>query len=397
MRSPFLIALSLLVAPLALAQTAGSGEQPVIVVPQGDAAQTQSPPPHASQPADTSDSDAPTQDATPSDATSSDATAPSDETEPAPPKVIVVPQQTGQAPQTNTPEPGRRITIVPVAPESDHPAEPALPPIDGHPRTGSFLSGPGSLAFLLHHTLMGATGGFVTQGIPNNFRFDVGAREEMLAGTLVGAGAGFGVSAWWQFHHWVGKPAAYFGVVNSVVGGMAVGGLMNLTTDDSTALAWSGLLGAELGSWLSIGFGGGDLPVETGVLVASGEGWGAIYAALSLAIIRFSGSSLTTSAALDTLMLAPGIGATLLAFSTTRFHPSMRQILRANIAGAAIGGAVLLLSALVLGHLDIATPYLLAMLSSASTMAIVSVFWAEPPDSPTTGRPGAPAPYRSLW
>ena len=54
----------------------------------------------------------------------------------------------------------------------------------------------------------------------------------MLAGTLIGAGLGFGASAWWQFNNWVDRPLAYFGIANSVIGGMFMGGFMDLLADD---------------------------------------------------------------------------------------------------------------------------------------------------------------------
>ena len=77
--------------------------------------------------------------------------------------------------------------------------------LDGHVREGAFLAGPGSLTFVLHNTILGAAGGLVTQGLAGADKFDLsrGSRERMLAGTLVGAGLGFGLSAWWQFNHWI--------------------------------------------------------------------------------------------------------------------------------------------------------------------------------------------------
>lgn len=282
-----------------------------------------------------------------------------------------------------------------VAPELAHAAE---PPPEPHARLGPFLSGPGSLTFILHHTLMGAAGGFATQGLANDFHSDVGGREALLAGTLVGAGVGFGTSAWWQFNHWVGQPAASFGILNSFSGGMFLTGLLDLTTDDPTALAWSSLVGAELGGWLTVGVGGGDMPIETGLLVASGEGWGAIYGAMLLAIVRFSGSSLPTESAIDTLFITQGAGALMLAFAAGHFHPSATQILRANLSGAIVGGAVLLLSSLVLGHLDSPTPYVLSMASSATTMALVSILWdAGSESSQVSLGGGGSAAYRSVW
>jgi hypothetical protein len=362
---------------------------PLVALAQSSPTQAQLPPPAPAQ----QPSDAPTQAQLP----------PPDQNQP-PPE-----QQPGQPP----PGPEAPITAYPsepVQPQAEPPSPtqavlppmqtppapaPSVPMIDGHPRYGPFLSGPGSLMFLTTHTLLGTAGGLVTQGVANDWNFDLGSREAILAGTLVGAGAGFGVSAWWQFNHWIGKPAAAMTLTDSIVGGMALTGLVNLTTQDQTALAWSGFLGSELGAWLTIGIGGGDLSFEHSLLLASGEGWGEIYASLLLAIVHFSGSSLTSRAGADTLLIAPAVGAIAMAVASARINPTARQILRANVAGAAVGGTVLLLSALVLGHIDKPTPYVLAMISSATTMAIVSIFWDDRAASPTPT--GGAAPYRSVW
>ena len=286
--------------------------------------------------------------------------------------------------------------VTPGPPTASAPEGPIeIPLIENHPRTGPFLSGPGSFMFVTTHTLLGTAGGLTTMGVSNHWNFDVGSREAILAGTLVGAGIGFGTSAWWQFHHWIGRTSAAMTLTDSIVGGMAVTGLVNLTTTDQTALAWASFLGGEVGAWLTTGIGGGDMPLEHAMLLATGEGWAEIYGALLLAIVHFSGSSLTSRAGADTLLIAPAVGATFLAFATSRFHPTPRQILRANVSGAAIGGTVLLLSALLLGHLDSPTPYALAMASSATTMAIVSIFWDDRAAPPTLGH--APPPYRSVW
>jgi hypothetical protein len=300
-----------------------------------------------------------------------------------------------------SPSPNSKVAQPATGAAPELASAPAIAPdgfTDGHPRLGPFLSGPGSLTFILHHTFMGAAGGFATQGLANDFSSDTGGREALLAGTLVGAGIGFGTSSWWQFNHWMGTTSARYGVLNSVSGGMFLTGLLDLTTDDPTALAWSSLIGAELGGWLTAGVGGGDMPFETGLLLASGESWGAIYGALLLAVVRFSGSSLRTESALDTLFITQGAGALLVAFASSHFHPTARQIIRADISGAVVGGAVLLLSALVLGHLDSPTPYILSMASSATTMALVSVLWDAGAESPqvSLGGGGA-APYRSVW
>ncbi len=250
--------------------------------------------------------------------------------------------------------------------------------LDGRVRQGAFLAGPGSLRFILHHSILGGVGGLVTMGIANGFRLDVtGARESMLAGTLIGAGVGFGVSAWWQFNNWLDSPVATFGIVNSVVSGMAMTGLFNLFTRDPSTLAWTALIGAELGAWLTVGVGGGDFTFRKGVGIASAAGWGAAYAALFLAIIGTSSSFPDSRTIVDTLLIAPGVGALGMALAGLKFDPSAAQIIRANLFGAGVGGGVLLLSALVLGNFNTPTPYVLSLLSSALAITAVSVFWAE--------------------
>lgn len=270
--------------------------------------------------------------------------------------------------------------------------------LDGRPRQGPFLSGPGSMTFILHHTLMGAAGGFFTQAFANEFNFDRSSREAMLAGTLIGAGLGFGASAWWQFNHWTDRPMAEFGIVNSVVGGMFAAGFMDLIADDPGVLTWSAFVGAELGAWLTAGIGGGQMPLNHGLLVASGAGWGLAYTALLLAIVNFSGTKLSGRTWTDALLIAPGIGAGALALATMRYNPTSSQILRADIFGAGVGAAVLLISALVLGGFDQPTPYVLSFLGSAGAIATVSLLWEESVDrsatSADTKKRGA---YKNVW
>lgn len=284
----------------------------------------------------------------------------------------------------------------------------ALPPphvdggmmLDGQPRIGPFLSGPGSFRFIAHHTTLGALGGFFTQAFANDFSFDKSSREAMLAGTLIGAGLGFGASAWWQFNNWVDRPMANFGVHNSVVGGMFMAGFMDLFTQDPGVLTWSAFLGAELGAWLTAGLGSGQLPLNDGLLMASGAGWGAAYTALLLAVIHFSGSDISGKTWRDALLLAPGIGAGALALATMRYNPTPSQILRADLFGSGVGAAVLLLSGLVLGGFDQSTPYVLSFLGSAGAITTVSLLWEESVD-PTalksSSRSGKNQPYRSVW
>jgi hypothetical protein len=271
--------------------------------------------------------------------------------------------------------------------------------LDGHLRYGAFLSGPGSLSFILHHSVMGALGGFFTQGIANGFSFERSSREAMLAGTLLGAGLGFGSSAWWQFYNWVGKPMGYFGIGNSIIGGMFAAGFVDMLTRDASALAWASFLGAELGAWLTATIAGGQLPLDDGMLVASGGGWGLIYGALLLAVVHFSGSKISGKTWTDSLLIAPGIGATALALAAMKYNPSPAQILRADIVGVGVGAVVLLLSGLVLGGFDQPTPYVLSFLGSAGAIATVSLLWEEAAERPGLARlgPGRSKPYRCVW
>ncbi|MFP2929453.1 hypothetical protein ACLESO_30495, partial [Pyxidicoccus sp. 3LG] len=315
------------------------------------------------------------------------------------------------------PDPGSLVTEpqAPLTPEgraesekSSQATASAVPPredtgvlLDGRPRQGPFLSGPGSLTFIVHHTTLGAMGGFFTQAFANDFNFDQSSREAMLAGTLIGAGLGFGASAWWQFNNWVDRPMATFGIANSLVGGMFMAGFMDLFTQDAGVLTWSAFLGAELGAWLTAGLGGGQLPLNDGLLIASGAGWGAAYAALLLAVIHFSGTDVSGKTWRDALLLAPGIGAGALALATMRYNPTPSQILRADIFGAGVGAAVLLISGLVLGGFDQSTPYVLSFLGSAGAITTVSLLWEESVDRSALRLPGrsskAVRPYKNVW
>lgn len=284
----------------------------------------------------------------------------------------------------------------------------ALPPphvdsgilLDGQPRIGPFLSGPGSFRFIAHHTTLGALGGFFTQAFANDFSFDKSSREAMLAGTLIGAGLGFGASAWWQFNNWVDRPMANFSMHNSLVGGMFMAGFMDLFTQDPGVLTWSAFLGAELGAWLTAGLGTGQLPLNDGLLMASGAGWGAAYTALLLAVVHFSGSDISGKTWRDALLLAPGIGAGALALATMRYNPTPSQILRADLFGSGVGAAVLLISGLVLGGFDQSTPYVLSFLGSAGAITTVSLLWEEsvdPSSLRSTRGSAKDRPYRNVW
>ncbi len=305
-----------------------------------------------------------------------------------------------QAPLTPTGDPETPPPGVPSAATANAPTPPPATDtgvlLDGRPRQGPFLSGPGSFTFVLHHTLMGAAGGFFTQAFAHDFSFDRGSREAMLAGTLIGAGLGFGASAWWQFNHWVDKPMAGFGIANSVVGGMALAGLMDVLGGEPGLLTWSGFIGAELGAWLTATIGGGQMPLDDGLLVSSGAGWGLAYSMLLLAIVNFSGTKLSSKTWVDTALLAPGIGAAALALATMRFNPTPAQILRADLFGAGVGAGVLLLSGLVLGGFKQPTPYVLSFLGSAGAIATVSLLWEESVDT-TTLRSAKGRPYKNVW
>jgi hypothetical protein len=274
--------------------------------------------------------------------------------------------------------------------------------LDGRPRQGPFLSGPGSLTFVMHHSILGAMGGLFTQGFAREFQFDRDSREAMLAGTLLGAGLGFGASAWWQFNNWVDRPLGYFGIANSVVGGMFMGGFMDLFADNRDVLAWSSFVGAELGAWLTAAIGGGQLPLNHGLLISSGAAWGLAYSALLLASIHFSGTEIRGKTWADTLLIAPGIGAGALAIATMRYNPTAGQILRADMFGSGVGAVVLLLSGVVLGGFNQPTPYVLSFLGSAGAITIVSLLWEESVDrtAPPPGSPGYKSnrkPYKGLW
>ncbi len=268
-----------------------------------------------------------------------------------------------------------------AAPEEDPSARAML---DGERRHGAFLAGPGSLTFILHHTLMGAAGGLVTQGIANKFSVDdLGTRQRMLAGTLIGAGLGFGVSAWWQFNHWIDHPMANFGIVNSVLAGMLTVGVMDLFSDDPLALSWTALVGAEVGAWLTATLAGGKMPLNQGLLISSGGLWGAIYSGLILATLGSSGNKVSAERAFDTLFITAGLSGAALALASTQFTPTSAQILRANAFGLGVGAAVWVLSSLVVGfRFDVATPHVLAAVSSGVAIATVSLLWEEAAERP---------------
>jgi hypothetical protein len=278
--------------------------------------------------------------------------------------------------------------------------------LDGKPRQGAFLAGPGSLTFILHHTLMGAAGGFFTQAFARDLNFDQAPREAMLAGTFIGAGLGFGLSSWWQFNHYIDTPMANFGIVNSVIGGMFLAGFMDLLTTDKSMLTWSAFIGSELGAWLTATVGGGQMSLDDGLLVASGGAWGLAYSALLLAIVHFAGTDVSGKNWADTLLIAPGIGAGALALASMRYNPTSTQIIRANLFGAGVGAVLLGISSLALGGFDNSTPYVLALLGSAGAITTVSLLWEESAERPRGDLPALNPyyrdphkhrPYRRVW
>lgn len=297
--------------------------------------------------------------------------------------------------------------------------------LDGHPREGAFLSGPGSFTFLMHHTLMTGLGVLATQMVPRAIdavgcppigeRYasvqtcgDIfggqDARIAYLTGTLIGAGVGFTGAAVWQFNHWISPRAAHFGIVSSLFGGMTLGGLTDLATkqQDAYATAWLTLLGSSAGAWLAAIVGGGELALNKMALIISGGGWAMIYTALAVAIVATTGGGISARTGLDTVMLTPAVGAGLLALASLKFNPSVTQILRADLFGVAVGGAVLLLSGLLLGPATGFTaspiPYILAGVGAIGAKTVVSLLWADGVEGSavSVGTRSARA-YRGLW
>ncbi len=288
--------------------------------------------------------------------------------------------------------------------EAGQPPPPAPPPsamLDGHPREGPFLAGPGALTFVTHHTLMGGLGVLTTQMVPRIYRYNavgqhfcdnnnpastkdcVGgddARLAYLAGTLIGAGVGFGSAAFWQFNHWIDQTSANFGIINSLLGAMFMAGFSNLFTKDPDVVSWLGLIGAEAGAWLSAIVGGGELPLNKGLLISSGAVWALVYTALAVAIFASTGSGHDVQSGIDALLITPAIGAGALALATLRFNPSTAQILRADAFGAVAGVAVLVIAGLVLGPktgFSNPIPYVLSGVAAAGAITIVSLLWVD--------------------
>lgn len=334
--------------------------------------------------------------------------------------IVPPPNDTPTQPQGDTTLQAVTPDTGPLAPEVPPAALPPPPPgamIDGHPREGAFLSGPGSLAFVLHHTLMGSLGALSTQMVPrlidwgnglNPDPFGQDARLAYLAAGLIGAGVGFGAAAWWQFNHWISANTATLTLLDSIWGAMFFIGLTNLFTTDANWVSWLGLIGAEIGAWVTTIVGGGDVATNHLLLITSGAGWAAIYAALILAIVATTGNSGNARQGIDALLLAPAIGAGAMSLALLKFNPSSAQILRADLFGAGVGAAVLLVSALVLGaKFDVPTPYILAGIGAAGAITTVSLLWAEAAEAPAGDGekkqtwlyrdPEKDKPYSTVW
>ena len=331
------------------------------------------------------------------------------------------PERTIDVTNSQPPPPPLDPNLVPNNDVMGTPVEQPGAFLDGHPREGAFLSGPGSMTFVLHHTLLAGLGVLATQMIPravdayclgqmgctsdpNKFTGE-GARIAYLAGSLIGAGVGFGSSAWWQFNHWISHRTANFGIGFGIVGGMFLGGLTDLIAasanpvDRAYAVTWTALIGSLAGAWLTTVIGGGDLPLNKGTLIASGAGWAMIYTALIIGMIAASGSgSSNVRAGVDAMFITPAIGAGAMAFATLKFNPSTTQIMRANLFGVGVGAAVFLLSGLVLG-LNWSTtmvPYILGALGAIGAKTVVSIFWVEAAENPNANQPAvAPTPQQN--
>ena len=389
-------------------------------------------------------------------------------------KVVVVPMgepidagQVGQPPAEPQPEPLPPLTLTPDAPTAQPETRTleALPPptpppeqldetppqivpsgpgamIDGHPREGAFLSGPGSFTFLMHHTLMTGFGVLATQLIPraidaapafpamgdvpgggcsgapfkapynsadqkvttcSDIVTGEGARLAYLTGTLLGAGVGFTSAAIWQFNNWISPRSANFGIISSFIGGMFLGSFTDLVTGhgDAYATAWMTVIGNTVGAWLAAIIGGGDVALNKATLVVSGAAWGAIYTALIVAIVATTGGGVSTRSGLDAVMLVPALSAAAMALATLKFNPSTSQIIRANIFGVGVGAAVLLLSGLLLGPSTGFTaspvPYILAGVGAIGAKTLVSLLWADAADYPTNAGSTSDRKYRNVW
>jgi hypothetical protein len=140
--------------------------------------------------------------------------------------------------------------------------------------------------------------------------------------------------------------------------------------------------------------------MNQGVLITSGGAWAAIYTALIYGIIATTGGASSARGGMDAVMLTPALGAAAMALASLKFHPSTTQIMRANLFGLGVGGAVLLISALVLGaHFASPVPYVLAGIGAAGAKTLVSLLWAEAaePGLAPSSTPGKPQQRISVW
>lgn len=363
-------------------------------------------------------------------------------------QVIVVPPQTESQP---APEPVAPAPDAPLAPETrtlqatpppeplpeplDEAPVPLAPPsgpgamLDGHPREGAFLSGPGSGIFLAHHTLMLGLGGLATQLAPrlidaarphhvpgqplgtlnggcdpavgvvkapytkfphseqptscSDIATGAQARVAYLTSGLLGAGIGFASASIWQFFNWMSVRSANFGVINSAWGSLFMGALADLITkhNDAWATSWLSLIGGVAGGWLSVILARGDYPLNKMFLITTGGAWAAIYAALVVGIVATTGGGITARDGIDAVMLLPAVGAAAFALAALKFNPSIGQIMRANLFGSLAGAVVLVVSGLLLGPTTGFTkspvPYILSGVTSAGAMTLVSLLWAD--------------------
>lgn len=308
-----------------------------------------------------------------------------------------------------------------LVPESPPPEpQPAGAMLDGHPREGAFLAGPGSGGFIAHHTLLGFFGGLSTQMVPrigdiyfggDPYPFDEGDRIAYLTSGLLGAGVGFGASAIYQFFRWIDGPAAGFGALHSLYGAMFFSGFTHLVTGGVpqgapdqfarvSAITWLGFLGAEAAAWTSILLGGGELPVNKGVLASTGAYWAAVFTGLILGIVASSGGGTDVGSGIDAILLAPGLGAVALGLFGLKYNPSTARIMRANLMGTLVGAAVYVVSALVMG-LKFANPvpFALGAVGAAGALGLTAWLWVDAADpssvAPADGK--ARALYGDLW
>lgn len=360
---------------------------PVEVAPAPPAGPAQGAPAQAPQVPEAEPSGAPPSQPQPQpDATTAaPALAPEVPEEPPPPPDPDAPTAEAARPEEQAPR--KAVIIVPLPKD-----EGRTDLIDGRVRQGAWLSGPGSLTFILQHTAMASLGGLLISGHAFRFGAEPGAAEAMLTGTLLGAGLGFATSAWWQHHHWIGETTSYFSIANAVIAGMFTVGLVDAFTPNGLALSIAALIGMEVGAWATTFLGGGDLRFDDGVFISAGAAWGLAYGSMLLAVIASSGTQISPKGVLDALLIAPGAGAGILALASSRYKPSASQVIRASLIGAGVGGAVLLLSGAVLGGFGNPTPYVLSMASAASAKAAVALLW---PDPVALGR--RDEPYRLSW